>query len=166
MSSPAKLCKKNKKQIKENKKLLENKEKFMNLKGYRIKVGEDTFILFEKEEDYLALICLERFFFDFHNNLFNEKEGIRLFIRLSLLEKIIKCLREIKIKVFYDEDKSENPLKVKFPNLSYGEDYEKREEILDKIEILEKIIKWNMKFCVKNIITLMMIWGKNKCWLF
>ena len=59
---------KNKKQIKENKKsqeLLKNKEKFMNLKGYRIKVGEDTFILFEKEEIYLALFCIEEFFFRF-----------------------------------------------------------------------------------------------------
>ena len=61
MSSPAKLCKKNKKQSKENIELLNNKEKFMNLKGYRMKVGEDTFILFEKE-DYLVLFCLERVF--------------------------------------------------------------------------------------------------------
>ena len=55
------------------------------------------------------------------------------------MEKIVKDLREIKIKVFYDEDKSENPLKVKFPNLSYGEDYENREEIMDKLEKLEII---------------------------
>ena len=44
---------KNKKQSKEkikSQELLKNKEKFMNLKGYKIKVGEDTFILFEKED--------------------------------------------------------------------------------------------------------------------
>ena len=82
--------------------------------------------------------------------MFNEKEGIRLFFRLTVLEKIIKDLREIKINVFYDEDKSENPLKVKFPNLSYGEDYEKREEILDKIEILEENNKMENEILCKK----------------
>ena len=127
MSSSAKLSykieKKSKEKI-ESVELLKNKENFMNLKGYRIKVGEDSFILFEKEEDYLVLFYLEKVFFDFHNNLFYEKEGIRLFFLLSLLEKYIKCLRKIKNNVFYDQDKSENPLKVKFPNMSCGEDYE------------------------------------------
>ena len=58
MTSTAKSYKEFKKQMKvnkENKKhqeLLKNKETFMPLKGYRIKVGEDTFILFEKEEIY------------------------------------------------------------------------------------------------------------------
>ena len=141
MSSPAMLCKKNKKQIKENKKsqeLLKNKEKFMNLKGYRIKVGEDTFILFEKEEIYLVLFCIEKVFFDFHNDLFNEKEGIRLFFRLSVLQKYLKSFGEIKINVYYDESKYETPLKVKFPNYSCCDDYERGEEIEDKIEILEE----------------------------
>ena len=141
MSSPTMLCKKNKKQIKENKKsqeLLKNKEKCMNLKGYRIKVGEDTFILFEKEEIYLVLFYIEKVFFNFHNNLFNEKEGIRLFFRLSVLQEYLKSFREIKINVYYDESKYENPFKVKFPNLSCCDDYERGEEIEDKIEILEE----------------------------
>ena len=141
MSGAAKFCNKNKKQSKENIKsqeLLKTKEKFMNLKGFRIKVGEDTFILFEKEEHYLVLFYLEKVFFDFHNNLFNEKEVIRLFFCLSVLEKYIKSLREMNINVFYDESKYENPLKVKFPNLSCCDDYEMGEEIEDKIEILEE----------------------------
>ena len=74
MSSTAKSYKENKKQINENKKnqeLLKNKEKFMELKGCRIKVGEDTFILFEKEDIYLQLFYLEKVFFDFHKELFN-----------------------------------------------------------------------------------------------
>ena len=102
MSSHAKFCNENKKQSKENIKsirLLKNKEKLMNLKGFRIKVGEGTFILFEKEY-YFVLFYIEKVFFDFHNNLFNEKEGIRLFFCLSVLEKFIKSLREIKINVF------------------------------------------------------------------
>ena len=54
---------KNKKQSKEkikSQELLKNKEKFMNLKGYKIKVGEDTFILFEKEDIYLVLFYIEK----------------------------------------------------------------------------------------------------------
>ena len=144
MSSSTKLCNKIEKQSKEkieSVELFKNKENFMNLKGYRLTVGEDSFILFEKEEDYLVLFYLEKVFFDFHNNLFYEKEGIRLFFRLSVLEKYIKCLREIKIYVFYDEDKSENPLKIKFPNMSYGEDFKTGEEIVEKIEILEEMNK-------------------------
>ena len=147
MSSPAMLCKENKKQIKENKKqikenkknqeLLKNKEKFMNLKGYRIKVGEDTFILFEKEEIYLTLFYLEKVFFDFHKELYNEKEVIRLIFRLDALKNYLKSFGEIKINVYYDESKYENPLKIKFPNLTCCDDYDRREEIEDKIVILE-----------------------------
>ena len=87
----------------------------MNLKGYRIKVGEDSFILFEQEEIYLEMFCFEKVFSKFYNDLFNEKEGIRLFFQLSVLGTYyIKYLREIKIKVFYDEDECINPLKVMF----------------------------------------------------
>ena len=124
MSSAAKLCNKNEMQSKTEKiddvELMKNKENFMNLKGYRIKVGEDNIILFEKEEDYLVLFYIEKLIFDFYNNLFYEKEGIRLFFRLSVLEKFIKCLREIKIKLFYDKDEYKNPLKIMFPNITCG----------------------------------------------
>ena len=140
MSSPVKYCKENKKQIKENIKtqeLIKNKEKFMNLKGYRIKVGEDSYILFEKEEISLALFCLEKIFFNFHNDLFNEKEAIRLLFILTGLVKYLETFREIKLNVYYDESKYENPLKVKFPNLTCCDDYERRDEVEDKIEILE-----------------------------
>ena len=92
MTSHAKFCNENKKQSKENIKsirLLKNKEKFMNLKGFRIKVGVDTFILFEKEEYYLVLFYIEKVFFDFHNNLFNEKEGIRLFFRFLCWKNLL-----------------------------------------------------------------------------
>ena len=56
---------------------------------------------------------------------------------MSVLGTYIKYLREIKMKVFYDEDECVNPLKVKFPNLSRGEEYGERADILDKIECLE-----------------------------
>ena len=105
MSSPAKLCNENVMQSKTEKsggvELMKNKENFMNLKGYKIKVSKDNIILFEKEEDYLLLFYIEKLVFDFHNNLFYEKEGIRLFFRLSVLEKCIKCMREIKKLKFF-----------------------------------------------------------------
>ena len=81
------------------------------------------------------MFYIEKVFFDFYSNLFKEKEGIRLFFRLSVLQEYLKSLREINISVFYDESKYENPLKVKFPNLSCCDDYEMGEEIEDKIEV-------------------------------
>ena len=143
MTSTAKSYKEFKKQIKvnkENKKhqeLLKNKETFMQLKGYRIKVGEDTFILFEKEEIYLTMFYLEKVFFDFHKELYNGKEVIRLIFRLNTLKNYLKSFGEIKITVYYDESKYENPLKIKFPNLSCCGDYDMGEETEDEIMILE-----------------------------
>ena len=77
--------------------------------------------------------------------MFSEQEEIRLFFRLSMIEKYIKSLSKFKIKVLFDEKKFENPFEIKFPNICCGEGYETRDEILDKIEILEKMKK------IKNI---------------
>ena len=41
------------------------KKNSFKMKGYRIKVGENGYILFKKEEDYLSLFCLDKAFFDF-----------------------------------------------------------------------------------------------------
>ena len=111
------------------------------MEGYRIKVGENGYILFKKEEDYLNLFCLEKAFFDFYNNLFLDKEGIRLFFRLTLIEKYIESLtknkskikNKIKIKILYDEDKSENPLEMKFPSITCGGEEDIKEKAFDKI---------------------------------
>ena len=45
------------------------RKKFLELKGYRIKVSKNSFILFENEQDYLNLFYLEKVVFDFINNL-------------------------------------------------------------------------------------------------
>ena len=112
MSSTAKSCKENKKvyeliKIKENKKnyeLIKTKEKFMKLKGYRIKVGEDTFIPYKNEAFYLQMLYFEKVFFDFRKQLFNGKEAISLIFTLKTLRKYLRYFRkhygEIKIKVF------------------------------------------------------------------
>ena len=107
MPSTAKSCK-------------EDKEKFMKLEGYRIKVGEDTFILFKNEAFYLQMLYLEKVYFDIHKQLFNNKEVISLIFGLQTLgiylKYFMKYYRSIKIKVFYDRRKYENPLKIKFPH--------------------------------------------------
>ena len=53
------------------------------IKGYKIKVDKNSYILFKKEEDYEILIYLERTFFDlFKNLLFNDDDDqeIRVFL--------------------------------------------------------------------------------------
>ena len=89
------------------------------MEGYRIEVAEKSFILFENEEDYLNIFYLEKVVFDFINNLLNNEDKdkeIRIYFRLSLIEKVLKSLPKYRnIKIFYDESKYENPFRIKFP---------------------------------------------------
>ena len=74
MTCAAKLCKKMKRKEKIKAKDLKLKKKFLELKGYRIEVSENSFILFENEQDYLNLFYLEKVVFDFINNLLYNKD--------------------------------------------------------------------------------------------
>ena len=56
---------------------------------------------------------------------------------MSLIEKYIESLSEIKIRILYDEKKSENPLKIKFPNISQIDITELESEIREKMEDLK-----------------------------
>ena len=130
--------------IEENRKnyeLIKTKEKFMKLKGYRIKVGKDTFLLFKNEAFYLQMLYFEKVFIDFHKQLFNGKEAISLIFRLTTLRKYLRYFQkhygETKVRVFYDKRRYENPLKIKFPNLTCCLDPDRREEIEEEIENLE-----------------------------
>ena len=114
-------------------------------KGYKIKVGKKSYLLFEKEEHYEILIYLERVFFDlFRNILFindedDEHKKIRVFFRMTLIEKYVKKLPVIKIKIFYDKHKCKNPFEVRFPILSYldyDSDSDVENEILENLEDL------------------------------
>ena len=53
-----------------------------------------------------------------------------------MIEKYIKSLSEIKIRILFDEKKFENPLKIKFPNISQIDISELESEILEKMEDL------------------------------
>ena len=136
------------------------KEKFMNLKGYRIKIGEDTYILFKNEAFCLQMLYLEKVYFDLHKQLFNNKEVISLFFRLKTLNTYLEYFRKyyntIKIKVYYDKLKYENPLKIAFPNLSCCQDYNMGEEIMDEILNLEneqlEDVYFDVKYLVNNTI--------------
>ena len=137
MSSTAKSCKEN------NKKICIKKEKFMKLEGYRIKVGEDTYILFKNEAFYLQMLYLEKVYFDIYKQLFNNKEVLPLIFRLNTLEIYLKYFMKyyhsIQIKVFYDRRKYENPLKIKFPNLTWRVDEDRKEEIEEEIDNFENL---------------------------
>ena len=116
-----------------------NKIKLFMSNDYRIKVGKYSYIMFKKE-DFVNLIHIEIVFFDLFKNLLfkhDEDKNIRLFFRLSLIEKYIESLYEIKIRILYDEKKSENPLKIKFPNISQIDITELESEIREKMEDLK-----------------------------
>ena len=136
---------------------LKNKIKVFLSTGYRIKVGKNGYILFKKEEDYVNLIHLERVFFDLFKNLLfkhDEDKNIRLFFRLSLLEKYIESLSEFKIRILYDEKKTENPFKIKFPNISHTDISKLNYGIREKMEDLVDFI---VHRCYESIIL------SNKC---
>ena len=128
----------------------------MNLKGYRIKVGEDTYTLFKNEAFYLQMLYLEKVYFDLHKQLFNNKEVISLIFRLKTLKTYLEYFRKyynaLKINVYYDRRKYENPLKIKFPNLSCCEDYSMGKEIVDEIIKLENEQLEDAYFDVKNLV--------------
>ena len=145
MPSNAKFCKKNEMQIKKMKReaeLLKIRKEFLEMEGYRIEVAENSFILFENEEDYLNIFYLEKVIFDFINNLlYNEDKDkeIRIYFRLSLIEKYLKSLPKFrKIKIFYDDTNYENPFKIKFPFICCFEDLDKRCKYLDEIVDLHR----------------------------
>ena len=87
----------------------------------------------------MNLVNIERVFFDLFKNLLfkhDEDKNIRLCFRLLSLEKYIKSLSEIKIRILFDEKKFENPLKIKFPDISQIDISELESEILKKMEDL------------------------------
>ena len=60
---------------------------------------------------------------------------------------LIKTLPQFNIKIFYDERKFENPLKIKFPNICYSDDYEKKGDFLWDMEEMEDTIFPNTYLC-------------------
>ena len=148
MPSTAKFCKKMKRKVKKINVEAENlkiKKKFLKLEGYRIEVSENSFILFENEEDYMNIFYLEKVIFDFINNLLFNKDkdkDVRVYFRLSLIEKYLKSLPKFrKIKIFYEYRKCEDPFRTKFRFISSFENYSKRKKYYKKLLDLHRTYK-------------------------
>ena len=70
---------------------------------------------------------------------------------MSLIEKYVKKLPEVKIKIFYDKHKCINPTRIRFPNLSYL-DYSNYEEIVNEIhEKLEDLYNKDMEYMYADL---------------
>ena len=97
---------------------------FLN-KGYKIEVDEKSYLLFEKEEDYLILVYLERIFFDLFKNISfaKEEKEIRVFFRMTMIQKCLENLQEILFESFYNKNESKNPFKIRFPHLWYMKNF-------------------------------------------
>ena len=82
----------------------------------------------------MNIFYLEKVLFDFYRNVIFKKDNeVGLHFHLSLIEKYIKSLPEFNIKIFHDERKSENPFKMKFPNICYSDDFKMSGDFYDVI---------------------------------
>ena len=83
-------------------KILKDKIKSFLKKGYFVKIDDNNFLLFEKEEHYFVLLNLERILFDLFKNIKFEKEEkeIRVFFHLSLIIKWIEDMQKFCLEVF------------------------------------------------------------------
>ena len=111
-------------------------------KGYIIKVDEKSYLLFEKEEHYLILVYLERIFFDLFKNITFEKEEkeIRVFFRMTLIQKCLENLQEILFGSFYNKNESKNSFKIKFPHLWYMKNFNYAS--VHEYNIMKDLNKW------------------------
>ena len=90
-------------------------------KGNFVKIDDNNFLLFEKEEHYLNLLYLERILSDLIDNMKFEREEkeIKVSVRLALITKFIEKTNKIMILSFYDKNKNKNVFEIKFPHLWY-----------------------------------------------
>ena len=126
MSSTAKLSKKMRKKI-------------SVLKGYSVEVSENSFILFENEQDYLNLFYLEKVVFDLINNILYNKDidkEIRIYFGLTLINEYLKSLPKYRKIIIICDASCENSFEKNFPFICCFEDCEKRGEYLKEIEFL------------------------------
>ena len=98
----------------------------------------------------MNLFYPEKVVFDFINNLLYNKDKdkeIRLYFRLTLINKYLKSLpKKRKIEIFYDA-RFENPFKIKFPFISCFEDLKKRDVYLKEIKFLVDDSKYRYCYC-------------------
>ena len=110
MTSTAKFCEKKKflkrtqaktkiKYIK--KEILSLKEKFMKSKGYRIEICQNSYILFNKEKDYLNLLKIENQIRYLFKDLFQGKcDKKEIYNNIDVIKKIYVIVNLKKLKFF------------------------------------------------------------------
>ena len=146
MSSTAKFCEKKKflkrsqaktkiKYIK--KEILSLKEKFMKLEEYRIEISHNSYILFNKEKDYLNLLEIENQIRYLFKDLFQGKcDKKEIYNNIDVIKKNLYTCELEEVEIFYNPYESENPFRVKFPFICFYEDEEKKD---------------NLNYCIKNL---------------
>ena len=90
-------------------------------KGNFIKIDDNNFLSFEKEEHYLKFLYLERILSDLFENIKFEREEkeIKVSVRLALITKFVENTNKIMLLSFYDENENKNVYELKFPYLWY-----------------------------------------------
>ena len=111
-------------------------------KGNFIKIDDNNFLSFEKEEHYLNLLYLERILSDLFENIKfgREEKEIKVSVCLALITKFVEKTNKIMLLSFYDENENKNVYEIKFPYLWYM----KKFRSLNKHEnnILDYLNKW------------------------
>ena len=133
MSSTAKFCKikQAKTKIKFIKReIKEFKEHFKNLEGYTIEIDQDSFINFTKEKDYTDLLKIE----DQVKNLFQlllKGKCTKKYVnkKINTITKYLDDCSFEEINIFYSPFESNNPFNIKFPNICFFENGEKRDDL-------------------------------------
>ena len=101
----------------------------MKLEGYRIEISQNSYILFNKEKDYLNLLKIEnqiRYLFkDLFQGQCDKKE---IYKNIDAIKNLNNCELE-EIEIFYNPYESENPFRVKFPYICFYEDEEKKDNL-------------------------------------
>ena len=110
------------------------KEDFLKLKGFRIEVSQNSYILFENEEEYLKLLKIESNIKDSIKDIFNGKcKKERIYSHLDSIKKNIKKSTIEEIIIFYNPYKNMNPFRIEFPFICYYDDEEKEDNLLHEI---------------------------------
>ena len=104
--------------------------KFQNERGYKVKVNDSKYLVFESRDHFKKIEELERRVFDLVKfALFGQDEDKKnvILLRMLSIEKYLKSLKFTKIKLFDDkvdyysdaiDDDYDDPFEIKFPSLS------------------------------------------------
>ena len=107
----------------------------MKLEGYRIEISQNSYILFNKEKDYLNLLKIENQIRYLFKDIFQGKcDKKEIYNNIDVIKKKLNESELEKIEIFYNPYESENPFRVKFPYICFYEDEEKKDDLYYSIK--------------------------------